>query len=95
MQINLSKYVAINGATGHPHIEADGTVYNLATTFKMRPKTCVIMLPSNGDISGQGKSMFIWLSISESHLSVSMTSDARSNSNFCKVVSVVFSILYS
>ncbi|KAL5499781.1 hypothetical protein EMCRGX_G011241 [Ephydatia muelleri] len=52
-RINLSKYVAINGATGHPHIEADGTVYNLATTFKMRPKTCVIMLPSNGDISGQ------------------------------------------
>ena len=58
LQIKLSDYVAINGATAHPHIEADGTVYNLGSVFKGRPHTCIVKLPSNGDGNGLGKAVF-------------------------------------
>ncbi|XP_074953412.1 LOW QUALITY PROTEIN: retinoid isomerohydrolase [Phalacrocorax aristotelis] len=32
-QVDLCKYVSINGATAHPHIENDGTVYNIGNCF--------------------------------------------------------------
>ncbi len=31
-QIQLSKHVAVNSATAHPHIDDDGTVYNLGSS---------------------------------------------------------------
>ncbi|XP_064390883.1 carotenoid-cleaving dioxygenase, mitochondrial-like [Halichondria panicea] len=31
-KIQLSKYVAVNSATAHPHIDVDGTVYNLGSS---------------------------------------------------------------
>ena len=34
-QIKLSKHVAVNTATAHPHYELDGTTYNLGTSFKL------------------------------------------------------------
>uniref|UniRef100_A0AAY4EWK1 Uncharacterized protein n=1 Tax=Denticeps clupeoides TaxID=299321 RepID=A0AAY4EWK1_9TELE len=32
-KVDLSKYVSINGATAHPHIEEDGTIYNIGNCF--------------------------------------------------------------
>ncbi|XP_027507359.1 DEP domain-containing protein 1A isoform X3 [Corapipo altera] len=32
-QVDLCKYVSINGVTAHPHIENDGTVYNIGNCF--------------------------------------------------------------
>ncbi|XP_027746856.1 retinoid isomerohydrolase isoform X5 [Empidonax traillii] len=32
-QVDLCKYVSINGVTAHPHIEDDGTVYNIGNCF--------------------------------------------------------------
>ena len=29
MQVDLCNYVNVNGLTAHPHIERDGTVYNI------------------------------------------------------------------
>ena len=29
----MSKYVAVHMATAHPHVDEDGTVYNLGTNF--------------------------------------------------------------
>lgn len=33
LQVDLCKYVSVNGATAHPHIENDGTVYNIGNCF--------------------------------------------------------------
>lgn len=32
-QVDLCKYVSVNGATAHPHVENDGTVYNIGNCF--------------------------------------------------------------
>ncbi|XP_038151024.1 retinal Mueller cells isomerohydrolase-like [Cyprinodon tularosa] len=32
-KVDLCKYLSINGVTAHPHIEADGTVYNIGNCF--------------------------------------------------------------
>lgn len=32
-QVDVSKYVSVNGVTAHPHIENDGTVYNIGNCF--------------------------------------------------------------
>ena len=32
-QINLMDLVAVNGASAHPHMDKDGTVYNLGRSF--------------------------------------------------------------
>ncbi|MBV96733.1 Retinoid isomerohydrolase, partial [Eschrichtius robustus] len=32
-QVDLCNYVSVNGATAHPHIENDGTVYNIGNCF--------------------------------------------------------------
>nr|AFZ78092.1 retinoid isomerohydrolase [Petromyzon marinus] len=32
-KVDLCKYISINGATAHPHIERDGTVYNIGNCF--------------------------------------------------------------
>ncbi|XP_038268471.1 retinoid isomerohydrolase [Dermochelys coriacea] len=32
-QVDLCKYISINGLTAHPHIENDGTVYNIGNCF--------------------------------------------------------------
>ncbi|XP_038959208.1 retinoid isomerohydrolase isoform X2 [Rattus norvegicus] len=32
-QVDLCNYVSVNGATAHPHIESDGTVYNIGNCF--------------------------------------------------------------
>lgn len=31
--MDLCKYVSVNGATAHPHVENDGTVYNIGNCF--------------------------------------------------------------
>ena len=33
LQVDLCKYISVNGVTAHPHIEADGTVYNIGNCF--------------------------------------------------------------
>ncbi|NXS82367.1 BCDO2 oxygenase, partial [Erpornis zantholeuca] len=32
-QVDWSKFIAVNGATAHPHYEADGTAYNMGNSF--------------------------------------------------------------
>lgn len=33
LQVDLCNYVSVNGATAHPYIENDGTVYNIGNCF--------------------------------------------------------------
>ncbi|NXE38199.1 BCDO2 oxygenase, partial [Ptilorrhoa leucosticta] len=33
LQVDWSKFIAVNGATAHPHYEADGTAYNMGNSF--------------------------------------------------------------
>ena len=40
--MDISKYVAVNLATAHPHIEPDGTVYNMGSSFKGGSKYNII-----------------------------------------------------
>lgn len=32
-QVDLCNYISINGVTAHPHIEKDGTIYNIGNCF--------------------------------------------------------------
>ena len=32
-QVDLCDYLSVNGVTAHPHIESDGTVYNIGNCF--------------------------------------------------------------
>lgn len=32
-QVDLCKYLSVNGLTAHPHIDTDGTVYNIGNCF--------------------------------------------------------------
>lgn len=32
-KINLTKYIAVNGATAHPHYDPDGTTYNMGNSY--------------------------------------------------------------
>lgn len=32
-QVDLCKYLSVNGLTAHPHIDEDGTVYNIGNCF--------------------------------------------------------------
>lgn len=32
-QVDWSKYIAVNGATAHPHIDPDGTAYNMGNSY--------------------------------------------------------------
>ncbi|XP_039206479.1 beta,beta-carotene 9',10'-oxygenase isoform X1 [Crotalus tigris] len=34
-KVNWKKYVAVNGATAHPHYDPDGTVYNMGNSYGM------------------------------------------------------------
>ncbi|XP_032084876.1 beta,beta-carotene 9',10'-oxygenase-like isoform X2 [Thamnophis elegans] len=34
-KVNWNKYVAVNGATAHPHYDPDGTVYNMGSSYGM------------------------------------------------------------
>ncbi|NXS37677.1 BCDO2 oxygenase, partial [Pomatostomus ruficeps] len=33
LQVDWSKFIAVNGATAHPHYEADGTAYNMGNSY--------------------------------------------------------------
>ena len=33
LQVDWSKFVAVNGATAHPHCDPDGTVYNMGNSY--------------------------------------------------------------
>ncbi|NXX32554.1 BCDO2 oxygenase, partial [Nicator chloris] len=33
LQVDWSKFIAVNGATAHPHYEADGTTYNMGNSY--------------------------------------------------------------
>lgn len=52
-KVDLSKFVAVNMATAHPHLDPDGTVHNLGLSFKGNPKICMIKIPpKNGPDTG-------------------------------------------
>lgn len=33
LQVDWSKFIAVNGATAHPHYDPDGTAYNMGNSF--------------------------------------------------------------
>lgn len=33
LQVDWSKFIAVNGATAHPHYESDGTTYNMGNSY--------------------------------------------------------------
>ena len=45
LQVDLSKVVAVNLATAHPHIDSEGTLHNLASSFKDKMRQCIIKIP--------------------------------------------------
>lgn len=55
----ISKYVAINHATAHPHVCKDGTVYNIGTSYQHSrgPHYVVVKVPptfgSKGKVQSQ------------------------------------------
>lgn len=51
----ISKYVAINHATAHPHICKDGTVYNMGTSYRHNrgPHYVVVKIPPTFDSKGK------------------------------------------
>lgn len=53
----ISKYVAINHATAHPHVCADGTVYNIGTSYQHSrgPHYVVVKVPPT--FGSKGKSL--------------------------------------
>ena len=40
--MDITKFVAVNMATAHPHFEPDGTVYNMGNSFKGGAKYNII-----------------------------------------------------
>lgn len=36
LQVDWSKFIAVNGATAHPHYDPDGTAYNMGNTYGPR-----------------------------------------------------------
>lgn len=36
LQVDWSKFIAVNGATAHPHTEPDGTVYNMGNSYSSK-----------------------------------------------------------
>lgn len=51
----ISKYVAINHATAHPHICDDGTVYNVGNSYQSKkgPQYVVVKVPPTFGSKGQ------------------------------------------
>ncbi|CAG2120376.1 unnamed protein product, partial [Medioppia subpectinata] len=45
-KVDLSKYVTINMATAHPHVDPDGTVYNMGSSFGRNGKYHLIKIPN-------------------------------------------------
>lgn len=37
-KVDWSKFIAVNGATAHPHVDRDGTVYNMGNSYSMKGK---------------------------------------------------------
>ncbi|XP_017316115.1 carotenoid-cleaving dioxygenase, mitochondrial isoform X1 [Ictalurus punctatus] len=35
-KVDWSKFIAVNGATAHPHVDRDGTVYNMGNSYSMK-----------------------------------------------------------
>lgn len=36
LQVDWSKFIAVNGATAHPHYDPDGTTYNMGNSYGRR-----------------------------------------------------------
>ncbi|OCT72536.1 beta,beta-carotene 9',10'-oxygenase isoform X2 [Xenopus laevis] len=48
-KVDWSKYVAVNGATAHPHYDPDGTTYNMGNSYaKQGTSYNIIKIPSKG-----------------------------------------------
>lgn len=38
LQVDWSKFIAVNGATAHPHYDPDGTAYNMGNSYGLHGK---------------------------------------------------------
>ncbi|MCJ8748617.1 hypothetical protein PDJAM_G00166920 [Pangasius djambal] len=49
-KVDWSKFIAVNGATAHPHIDPDGTVYNMGNSYNSKGAFYnIIRVPSKKD----------------------------------------------
>lgn len=56
---NLDEYLmAVNTATAHPHVDPDGTVYNMASSFAAKggPRYTIVKFPPPAVVNGKKKS---------------------------------------
>lgn len=44
-KVDWSKFIAVNGATAHPHYDSDGTAYNMGNSYGPRGSCYVIRVP--------------------------------------------------
>ena len=50
--MDLSKVVAVNQATAHPHVDPDGTVYNMGNSYAGRTSSInIVEFPASGEMS--------------------------------------------
>jgi len=51
----ITDYVAVNGATAHPHILEDGTALNMGSNFRHKKGThyCIIQVPPTYESEGK------------------------------------------
>jgi len=49
-KVDWSKFIAVNGATAHPHVDPDGTTYNMGNSYTGKGATYnIIRVPANKD----------------------------------------------
>ncbi|KAK6177601.1 hypothetical protein SNE40_015669 [Patella caerulea] len=48
-QVDVGKYLTIHLATAHPHLDKDGSIYNLATNFNPKAAYNIIKIPAKSD----------------------------------------------
>ncbi|XP_050412299.1 beta,beta-carotene 15,15'-dioxygenase isoform X3 [Patella vulgata] len=48
-QADLGKYVTVHLSTAHPHLEKDGSIYNLATNFDPKAAYNIVQIPAKSD----------------------------------------------
>ena len=66
--MDWSKFIAVNGATAHPHYDPDGTVYNMGNSYGAKGQSDPLQGYYGSVKTGDALSL---------HIAVSLESDSR------------------
>lgn len=60
----LEEYIGVNTATAHPHVDPDGTVYNMGSSFagKKGPRYSIVKFPPPAVVNGVSSRVYIPIS---------------------------------